>query len=179
MSIINYFINQTTQNQPNLTNTLEEQLKTIFLEKSKLEISNKNGDIEISGEIINYKITPIALNSNETASLNRIEITIKVICENYITEDNSFEQTFNRYIDDDSNKSNAQQIFSWKVSSFAYKNNIIIYRGKVRIHLLLKKINKFFLSSNILSNCGYKTKPLKTKKNSTNNNDKYSIWTFL
>ena len=49
-------------------------------------------------------MTPISLNSNETASLNRIEITIQVKCKNFITENNSFEQTFNRYRDYESSQ---------------------------------------------------------------------------
>ena len=78
---INYFINTSSNSHPNLSNTLEDKLKTIFLEKSKLEITKKEEDIEISGKIIKYQITPISLNSNETASLNRIEITIQVKCK--------------------------------------------------------------------------------------------------
>ena len=97
------FTNESSNNNPILIQTIEEELKNIFLEKSKLNISSY-GDIIINGEIQEYKITPISVSSGEIATLNRLNIKINVKCNNKIESENSFEKTFNRYMDYESNK---------------------------------------------------------------------------
>ena len=114
---VNYFIDQSNEN-PILTNIIEDKIKTIFLEKSKLELS-MTGDLIIDGEINDYIITPISINSNETAALNRLNIKIKIKCENIINPNNSFEKIFNRYLDYDSSKD-----LNTHDSKFAEENSI-------------------------------------------------------
>ena len=52
-----------------------------------------------NGQITNYNINPIAIQANETASKNRLSITVKVNFINNIDKDNSFNKTFSRYVD--------------------------------------------------------------------------------
>tara|TARA_B100001540_G_C15709956_1_gene598069 strand:+ start:195 stop:746 length:552 start_codon:yes stop_codon:yes gene_type:complete len=100
---INNFTNKSGNNNPILIQTIEEEIKNIFSEKSKLNISSY-GDIIIEGEIEEYKITPISVSSGEIATLNRLNIKINVKCNNKIENESSFEKTFNRYVDYESNK---------------------------------------------------------------------------
>ena len=73
----NNFTNKSGNNNPILIQTVEEEIKNIFSEKSKLNISSY-GDIIIEGEIEEYKITPISVSSGEIATLNRLNIKINV-----------------------------------------------------------------------------------------------------
>ena len=100
---VNSFTNESSNNNPILIQTIEEEIKTIFSEKSKLNLSSY-GDIIIDGEIQEYKITPISVSSGEIATLNRLNIKINIKCNNKIENENSFEKTFIRYVDYESAK---------------------------------------------------------------------------
>ena len=74
-------------------------MKDKFLSETRLSQVNNDGDLMFNGQITNYNINPIAIQANETASKNRLSITVKVNFINNIDKDNSFNKTFNRYTD--------------------------------------------------------------------------------
>ncbi len=99
-----YFKTKAT-NAPSLLNqVITEGLKDLFLAETSLNLTEYSGDLNFSGEIIKYQIKPIAIQANETASQNRLTITIKVKYENNFFEEQNFESTFSRYRDFDSSK---------------------------------------------------------------------------
>ena len=82
-----------------LSNLITEALKDKFLSETRLSQVNNDGDLMFNGQITNYNINPIAIQANETASKNRLSITVKVNFINNIDKDNSFNKTFSRYSD--------------------------------------------------------------------------------
>ena len=61
-----------------------------------------SADLVFQGEILDYTISPISINSNENASQNRLTITIKLIYTDNINESQSFEKNYTNYTDFDS-----------------------------------------------------------------------------
>lgn len=86
----------------NLTQTLTEELKDKFISQTNLDLVVADGDLQFEGAVTNYIVSPIAIQADQTAALNRLTITIKVTFENTIDEEQSFEASFTRYADFDS-----------------------------------------------------------------------------
>ena len=63
-----------------------------------------DGDLIFSGRITNYSINPIAIQADETASKNRLSITVKVKFVNIKDEESNFDKTFSRYADYESSQ---------------------------------------------------------------------------
>jgi len=78
---------------------LTEGLKDLLLAQSPLSLQARDGDLHYEGSITEYVITPVAIQGNETASLNRLTITIKVKYTNTIEKNLSFERSFSKYAD--------------------------------------------------------------------------------
>ncbi|MDD3859536.1 MAG: LptE family protein [Bacteroidales bacterium] len=102
---INYFPNQASLVQPNLSNVFTESLKDKFQSQTNLELVSYDGDLVFEGMITNYTVNAQAFQGNETAALNRLTITVKVKYTNNIETAKSFETSFTRYSDFDSKTS--------------------------------------------------------------------------
>ena len=96
---VNYFSNQVTNSPPTLNQKITEDLKDLFLSQTSLDLKSKNGDLQFSGKIIQYEVSPIAIQANETASKNRLTISVDVSYKNSFSSNNNFENTFKRYRD--------------------------------------------------------------------------------
>lgn len=88
----------------NLTQTLTEELKDKFISQTNLDLVVSEGDLHFEGAITDYKITPVAIQGDQTAAINRLTITVKVTFENQKDEKQNFESSFTRYADFDSSK---------------------------------------------------------------------------
>ena len=98
--------NRAMKVNPALSNTLTNALQDKFRRLTKLEMYPEGGDLEISGMITNYDITPTAVTSNEVASQNRLTITVKITFTNNKNEEESFkDKSFAAFQDYDSNLS--------------------------------------------------------------------------
>ena len=75
---VKQFINSSSLAPTVLANSLTDQLKNKFLLETNLIPTNSDGDLVFSGQITNYSINPIAIQTDETASKNRLSMTIKV-----------------------------------------------------------------------------------------------------
>ena len=96
---IQYFPNYAPLIQPTLSQTFTESLKDKFLSETNLILVDKLGDMNFEGAITGYSISPIAIQRNETAALNRLTITINVKFTNSKDEKQDFESAFTRYED--------------------------------------------------------------------------------
>ena len=96
---IQYFPNNAILVQPSLSQSFTEALKDKFSSQTKLNLIKKGGDMNIEGAITGYSTSPVAIQGNETAALNRLTITINVKFTNSLDEKQNFEQTFSRYAD--------------------------------------------------------------------------------
>ena len=91
---------------PSLSNTITNALQDKFRRLTKLEMLTEGGDLEISGMITNYDVTPTAITSNEVASQNRLTISVKISFTNNLHEKESFkDKSFAAFQDYDSNMS--------------------------------------------------------------------------
>ncbi len=96
---ITYFPNNAPIVQSSLSQNLTDVIKDKFSSQTSLSLIPKNGDLHIEGEITNYVVTPVAIQSNDQAALNRLTITISVRFTNKYNESANFETTFSRYED--------------------------------------------------------------------------------
>lgn len=101
---INQFEKVASLAPPILSNTLTEALKDKFSSETKLIPSNSDGDLIFSGRITNYSINPIAIQADETASKNRLSITVKVKFVNILDKESDYDKTFSRYADYESSQ---------------------------------------------------------------------------
>lgn len=101
---ISTFPNLAPMINPTLSQEFTESLQDKFQNQTSLTLVEMNGDYEIEGEIVGYTTTPMAIQGNETAALNRLTITVNVRFTNKFEEKDNFEQRFSRYIDYDSSR---------------------------------------------------------------------------
>ncbi|MBK7128354.1 MAG: hypothetical protein IPM74_00030 [Crocinitomicaceae bacterium] len=79
--------------------TFTNYLKNFILSRSKLNLVNQNADIEISGVISQYNTSPVSVQSDEVAALNRLTVGIQVAVINNKDEKQSFESNFSQFSD--------------------------------------------------------------------------------
>jgi hypothetical protein len=115
---VEYFKPQSPLATPSYAQRLTESMKDLLLSQSPLKLAESDGDLHYSGMIIDYSTAPVAIQSGaaETASLNRLTITIKVKYENNLEPELNFEKSFTKFSDFDAN----QDLFSieenlWKL----------------------------------------------------------------
>ncbi len=90
--------------QPTLSQEFTEELRNIFLVQTKLDLVKTDGDLQFTGKIINYTTAPVGIQSNEVAAQNRLTITVQVKYVNKTDDTKSFESSFTKYSDYDSNR---------------------------------------------------------------------------
>ena len=96
---VKYFQNNASIVQPTLSGILTEGLQNKFTSQSNLTLVEKNGDLHFEGQITAYSVSPIAIQSNETAALNRLTINVSVKFSNKMDAKQDFETTFSRFAD--------------------------------------------------------------------------------
>jgi len=94
---IHYFKNNASLINPMLSQQLTDALRDRFSSQTNLNLVNNNGDLDILGQITNYNTSPIAIQGNETAAMNRLTITISVKYTNKFNEKQNFETSFSRF----------------------------------------------------------------------------------
>lgn len=99
------FTNNSSLVNPTLSQDFTTALKNRIQHQTPLTIiNNGNGDYSLEGEIINYTITPVAIQGNDAAAMNRLTITVRVRFTNSFDESQNFEQSFSRYAEYSSNE---------------------------------------------------------------------------
>lgn len=101
---VHYIKNNAPLVIPTLSQQLTDAIRDKFTSQTRLSLINNGGDLDISGEITNYITSPIAIQANQTASQNRLTISINIIFLNKLDEKQNFETSFSRYVDYPSSK---------------------------------------------------------------------------
>jgi hypothetical protein len=97
---IKYFPNNASLVAHGLSQKITEGLQDKFNSETNLTLVNNGGDLVLEGSIVDYKTTPVAIQGNEQAALNRLTITLDVSFTNTIEENMSFDsRKFTRYAD--------------------------------------------------------------------------------
>ncbi len=96
---IGFFPNKAKLVEPTLSPIFTDILRDRFTTQLNLDMVDRGGDLDIQGEITDYKTTPVAIQGDQTAALNRLTITVKVRYSNKYEPDKDFEQTFTEFAD--------------------------------------------------------------------------------
>jgi hypothetical protein len=91
--------NNSPLSSPELPRLITENLNNYILSETNLKLSEKNPDLSFSGKISKYNISPISINSQESASQNRLSIEVEIEYINSLDTLNSFSKKFSNYVD--------------------------------------------------------------------------------
>lgn len=94
-----YFPNQAPLINPLLSDQFTSALRDAMMNQTSLDMVESGGDLAFEGEIVDYRTTPVAITSDQTAALNRLTITVNVRFVNTFDESKSFETKFSHYED--------------------------------------------------------------------------------
>ncbi len=94
---IQYFPNKAALVEPTLSPVFTNILRDKFTTQLNLNMVDRNGDLAFEGEITDYKTIPVAIQSDQTAAMNRLTITVNVRFVNKFEPDNDFEQKFTEF----------------------------------------------------------------------------------
>jgi hypothetical protein len=101
---IQYFQNRASLVQPGLSQELTDALIDKCKAQTKLSFINGIGDVNFDGEITDYNTKPLTVGADAKAAMNRFTIAVKVKFTNAVEPEYSYEKTFSRYQDYDSNR---------------------------------------------------------------------------
>jgi hypothetical protein len=105
---VQYMQNRAALVQVALSQYLTDALIDKCKSQTNLKYLNGIGDMNFEGEISDYNTRPLTVAADARAAMNRFTISVKVKFTNAIDPDLSFEQTFSRYMDYDSNRDLSQ-----------------------------------------------------------------------
>ena len=96
---VKYFSVNAPLADPNYGQILSESLKDLVLSQTRLDLDKESGDLRFEGFISDYRISTAAAQGDETASLNRLTITVNVTYFNSFNEEDNFTTSFTRFAD--------------------------------------------------------------------------------
>jgi len=89
---------------PYLSQVLSDRMRDKFLAETGLRLADSEGDLQFEGAIVEYTVTPAAATGNETTSLSRLTIGVKISYSSKINPDDDWEQSFRRFADFDATR---------------------------------------------------------------------------
>ncbi len=101
---VNYFENMAELVQPTVSPLLTDKLQDKLSSQTTLQLASADGDLQFSGEVTGYRTAPAGIVAGATASQQRLTITVHVVFVNYYDEKASFDASFSRFADFDSNQ---------------------------------------------------------------------------
>ncbi len=91
------FPNNSALVNPTLSSDFSEGLRDIFQRQTRLQVTRRDGDLELEGEIIDYNLTPMAIASDSYSAQTKLTMVVKVIFTNNVDPDESFERSYTAY----------------------------------------------------------------------------------
>lgn len=91
------FPNNSALVNPTLSSDFSEGLRDIFQRQTRLQVTRRDGDLELEGEIFDYNLTPMAIASDSYSAQTKLTMVVKVIFTNNVDPDESFERTYTAY----------------------------------------------------------------------------------
>ena len=85
--------------EPTLSQKFTDALRDKFQRETNLTLLTKGGDLQIEGSITGYRTSPVAIQANETAAMNRLTISVEVTFTNTVDDSKSYKSSFSRYED--------------------------------------------------------------------------------
>lgn len=94
---IQNFENSTGEGPANLTQLVTNNFKTFYQRNSNLNIVQRDGDLQLEGQIVSFTYTPAAIQRegvNDIAGLNRLTLGIQVRYVNAKNPEKNFDRLF-------------------------------------------------------------------------------------
>jgi len=101
---IQYFQNRASLVQPGLSQYITDALIDKCKAQTSLSLINGVGDVNFEGEISDYNTRPLTTAADARAATNRFTISVRVKFTNAVEPELSYEKTFTRYEDYDTNQ---------------------------------------------------------------------------
>ena len=101
---VEYFGNQSSIAGPHIPQKFTEKLRDVLQSQTSLSLVPKNGNLQFSGYISDYTVSPLAIQGSDKPAQNRLTISVYVKYTNPYDPSKSFEQTFTRFSDYDGTK---------------------------------------------------------------------------
>ncbi|MEN9510809.1 MAG: hypothetical protein RLZZ370_628 [Bacteroidota bacterium] len=98
---VDFFPNEATLVNPQLSQLFTEKLRSKFVGETRLDLIESQGDFRCSGSIKDYRIDPVAVQNNAAATQNRLQVAIKVKFECPLHPELNFEDVFSFFADYD------------------------------------------------------------------------------
>ena len=89
---------------PPLSNNLSDGIRDLFQRQTRLEQVRRGGNLEIEGEITDYRLTPMSVSADSYASETRLTMTVRVRFTNNVNPEESFEKTYSSHQNFDSSQ---------------------------------------------------------------------------
>ena len=89
---------------PPLQQTFENRLLDVVSRQTRLQEVDGPADLDLSGEITGYSLSPQAVGENADATQTRLTITVRVKYVDHKNEANNIDQSFSAYRDFDSSE---------------------------------------------------------------------------
>lgn len=80
-----------------LSNSLSEEIRDTYQRQTRLQIRRQGGDLELSGEIVGYDVTPMGVASDNYSAETKLTIRVQVHFTNNIHPEESFDRTYTVY----------------------------------------------------------------------------------
>lgn len=101
---IDRFPNTALTVEPSLSQKFTDALRDKFTRETNLAVVTKSGDLQMKGSITTYRTSPVAIQGDETAALNRLTIGVEVTYVNVNDNSKNFKNNFSRFEDYPSNQ---------------------------------------------------------------------------
>ncbi len=79
---------------PPLANEFSEGLRDIYSRQTRLQLLKSGGDLALEGEIVDYRLTPMAISADSYSAETKLTLTIQVRFTNNVTPEDSFEKKY-------------------------------------------------------------------------------------
>ena len=99
---INYIEYRALRVNPSLSNELTEAIRNQFRRMTRLEQVDRDGDMEISGEVTGYDVSAAAVTADEVAARNKLTVTVKITFTDKKHPEEDFDKSFSAYAEYDS-----------------------------------------------------------------------------
>ncbi len=95
---VDFFSNRASLINPALSQNFTESLKDKFTSEAGLSLVSSSGDLEFSGAITSYRLSPVSIQQNQAAMM-RLTIKVSVKFINNIDPNQNYTQVFSEYGD--------------------------------------------------------------------------------
>ena len=99
---INYIEYRALRVNPSFSNEFTEAIRNQFRRMTRLEQVDQDGDMELSGEVTGYEVTPAAVTADEVAARNKLTVTVKIQFTDKKHPEEDFDKSFSAFSEYDS-----------------------------------------------------------------------------